>query len=106
MPIADEIKKWVTLFSPALALVPGVNVAMPFVNIALAAVGEAEQTFGPGTGKQKFQHAVNATADAINIYNAASGKNFNTSEMMGSIEEMVNAGVRFCNAMGAFKHKD
>jgi hypothetical protein len=103
MPLLDDIKKYFAIFSPALAAIPGVGVAMPFVNMAFVAIGEAEQALGPGTGPQKLEHAVNATADAINIYNAAMGKNFNTSEMMSAITDMVNAGVRFCNAVGAFK---
>ena len=103
MPLLDDIKKYFAIFSPALAAIPGVGPAMPFVNMAFVAISEAEQALGPGKGSEKFQHAVNATADAINIYNAAAGKNFNTSEMMTAIGDMVNAGVRFCNAIGAFK---
>lgn len=103
MSFVDEIKKWVTIFSPALTAIPGVGPVMPFVNIAFHAIGEAEDVFGPGKGSEKLEHAMNAAADAINIYNAAAGKNFNTSGMMDALKEMINAGVKFCNAMGVFK---
>jgi hypothetical protein len=103
MSLVDDIKKWVNIFSPAIAAIPGVGPAMPYVSMAFVAIGEAELALGPGKGPEKLQHAVNAAADAINIYNAAMGKNFNTSDMMAALTDMVNAGVRFCNAVGAFK---
>lgn len=103
MPLLDDIKKWVSIFSPAISLIPGVGPAMPYVNMVFVAIGEAEQALGPGTGTQKLQHALNAAADSINIYNAATGNNFNTSGMMDAIERMINAGVDFCNAMGIFQ---
>jgi hypothetical protein len=101
MSLVDEIKKWAAVFSPALQLIPGVGPAMPFVNIVLAAVGEAEKPGIPGP--EKFQNAVASAADAINIYNAQHGANFMSSEMMSAIQDMVNAGVKFCNALGVFK---
>lgn len=103
MSLVDEIKKWVAIFSPALSAIPGVGAAMPLVNIAFTAIGEAEQAFGPGTGAEKKTHALNAAADAINIYNAASGKNFNTSAMMDALSKMIDDGVAFCNAVGIFQ---
>lgn len=101
MALLDDIKKYFAVFSPALALVPGVGPALPFVNIVFAAVGDAEK---PGiSGPDKFKNAVASAADAINLYNSQHGNNFMSSEMMSAIEDMVNAGVRFCNALGVFK---
>jgi len=84
----------------AASLVPGVGT---YINLALPIVGTIEELFGPGKGAAKKEAATAMIADAINLYNKAAGKNFNNSEIMAGISEIIDGAVKIANAVGAFQ---
>ena len=75
----------------------------PFINLALPIVAGVEQLFGPGNGAAKKEAAVAMTADALNLYNKASGKNINTSALMDAISKFIDAAIALEKAVAAMK---
>jgi hypothetical protein len=102
MSLLDDIQKAIGIAAPFAALIPGVG---PYIGFAVRVVSDIEVTHAAKTGAEKKAAAMNDLADAVNIWNAAHGANFNSSDMMNHISQLIDAVVGLANDVKAFKHK-
>jgi hypothetical protein len=102
MSLLDDVKTAIGVAAPFLNLIPGVG---PYIGFAVRVVSDIESTMAAKTGAEKKAQAMNDLADAVNIWNAAHGSNFNSSDMMNHMSQLIDAVVGLANDVKAFKHK-
>ena len=102
MGLLDKIKTAISIAAPSLNMIPGVG---PYIGFAVEIVSDVEANMKAKTGAEKKAAALDSLADAINIWNAAHGSNFNNSSMMTHMSQLIDAVVGLANDVKAFEHK-
>lgn len=102
MTLLDDINKVLGLAAPFASLIPGVG---PYIGFAVKVVSDIEANHAGKPGATKKELAMNDLADAINVWNASVGQNFNTSAMMNHISALIDAVVGLANDVQAFSHR-
>lgn len=103
MGLLDDINKILGIAAPFASLIPGVG---PYIGFAVRIVSDIEKTHAAKTGAEKKAAAMDALADAVNIWNQAHGHNFNNSDMMNHISGLIDNVVGLAHDVKAFTHKE